>query len=59
MNKEIDENYACSLELKGGYHGHPYPQKFVRAPNQGKYPCNYAAEKVNANDHAMKISMGK
>jgi len=26
------EKYTCSLEMEGGYHGHPYPQKFVKAP---------------------------
>lgn len=29
---EENDQYACELELKGGYHGRPYPQKFVKAP---------------------------
>lgn len=35
--KEEAENYACSLEMEGGYHGHPYPQKFVKA-KQSEHP---------------------
>ena len=56
MNDFSDE--ACGLELKPGLNGVRYEQKFVRAPNQGKYPCNYAAEKVPESE-AMKMAMGK
>jgi hypothetical protein len=57
--KEDSEATTCSLELKGGLNGINYPQKFVRAPSQGKHPCNYAAEKVNEGDVAMRMAMGK
>ncbi len=57
--KEVDEKYTCNLELKGGLNNINYPQKFVKAPNPGRYPCNYAAEKVPVSDKAMKISLGK
>jgi hypothetical protein len=32
MNKEAFEKHTCGLDMEGGYHGHPYPQKFVIAP---------------------------
>ncbi len=59
MSKEVDEKHTCGLELPGGLNGIKYNQSFVKAPNQGKYPCNYEAEKVPANDKAMRISLGK
>lgn len=31
MNDSTDL-HTCSLEMEGGYHGHSYPQKFVKAP---------------------------
>lgn len=59
MNKEVNEK-ACFLDMPNGLEDKSsYLQKFVRAPHQGKYPCNYEAEKVNPNDEAMKISMGR
>lgn len=59
MGYEVDDK-ACFLDMPNGLEDKSsYKQKFVKAPNQGKYPCNYAAEKVNANDKAMKISMGR
>lgn len=60
MNKEIDDNYACELEMEGGYHGHPYPQKFVRAPKSqfpSKPPVHEGKEIPNSK--AMKMSLGK
>jgi hypothetical protein len=59
MNKEVNEK-ACFLDIPNGLEDKSsYLQKFVKAPNPGKYPCNYEAEKVNPNDEAMKISMGR
>lgn len=59
MAKEINEK-ACFLDMPNGLSNKiNYTQKFVKAPDPGKYPCNYGAEKVNANDEAMKISMGR
>ena len=37
MNKEAFDLHTCSLEMEGGYHGHPYPRKFVRA-KQSQHP---------------------
>lgn len=57
--KEEYENYACELELKGGYHGHPYPQKFVKAPlSQHPSPAP-SSGKETPHSEAMRISMGK
>jgi len=56
---EEKDDYACSLEMKGGYHGHPYPQKFVKAKSEAPFPCNYKAEMVHPNDKAFKILMKK
>jgi hypothetical protein len=59
MEKEINED-ACFLDMPNGLSSSiKYNQSFVKAPNPGKYPCNYAAEKVPFNDEAMKISLGK
>lgn len=61
MNKEIDENYTCSLEMKGGLESDiDYPQKFVRAPKSqfpGKPPAHPGKE--TPHTEAMKITMGK
>jgi len=57
--KEVNENYTCGLELEGGYHGHPYPQKFVKAKSEHPYPCNYSAQEMPKNTEVMKITMGK
>lgn len=63
MKESESKQEACCLELTNGLHKDPlflnYDQNFVKAPNQGKHPCNYAAEKVPVNSFAMKISMGK
>lgn len=59
MGKEVNEE-ACYLDMPNGLSSKiNYPQKFVRAPNQGKYPCNEAAKKVPASDLAMRMSLGK
>jgi hypothetical protein len=59
MANETNEK-ACFLEIPNGISKEVnYLQKFVKAPHQGKYPCNYEAEKVNINDGAMKLSLGK
>lgn len=50
---------APFLEMPNNMKPEKYPQTFVRAKNLDNYPCNYAAEKVPANDKAMKMSMGK
>jgi hypothetical protein len=57
--KEADDNYACSLELKGGYHGHPYPQKFVKAPLSQHPSKAPSSGKETPHSEAMRISMGK
>jgi len=55
--KEADDNYACSLELKGGYHGHPYPQKFVKAPlSQHPSPAP-SSGKETPKSEAMRITL--
>ncbi len=55
--KEVNDNKACSLELSGGYHGHPYPQKFVRAP-KSQYPSTPVhAGKETPHNEAMKITL--
>jgi hypothetical protein len=60
--KDSTELYTCSLEMKGGLEaGIDYPQKFVRAPKSqfpGK-PIAHPGKEMNANDEAMKISMGR
>jgi hypothetical protein len=56
MNDSTDL-HACNLELEGGYHGHPYPQKFVRADKSqypGKPPAHPGKE-VPANHEAISI----
>lgn len=60
MNKEAFDKYTCGLEMEGGYHGHPYPQKFMHAP-KSCYPEKNSkqGEAVPASAHAMKISMGR
>lgn len=56
---EDKEEYACELELKGGYHGHPYPQKFVKAP-QSQHPSPAPSHgKETPNSEAMRITMGR
>jgi len=56
---EDNDNYACYLELEGGYHGHPYPQKFVRAPlSQHPSPAPSKGKEMPYTE-AMKISMGR
>ncbi len=47
MSKEAFDLHTCGLEMAGGYHGHPYPQKFVKAKSEAPFPCNYEAEKVD------------
>ena len=59
MNKETDDNYACELEMNGGYHGHPYPQKFVRAP-KSQYPDKAPSHgKEVPHNKVMKMCLGK
>jgi hypothetical protein len=58
MSKEVNEK-ACFLDMPNGLSKEiDYPQQFVRAANQGKNPCNYAAEKVDAAK-VMKMALGK
>jgi hypothetical protein len=57
MKKEEFDLHTASLEMAGGYHGHPYPQKFVKAKSEHPYPCNYEAEKVNHKE-AMNVTLG-
>lgn len=58
MSKEVNEK-ACFLDMPNGLSKEiDYPQKFVRALNPGKYPCNYAAEKVDSSK-VMNMAMGK
>lgn len=58
MNKEVFEEHTCSLEMAGGYHGHPYPQKFVRAP-KSQYPGKPPAHpgKETPQSEAMTITL--
>lgn len=57
MNKEIDDLHVCGLEMKGGYHGHPYPQKFVKAP-LSKHPSKAPSSgKEKPHSKAMHITM--
>jgi hypothetical protein len=59
MANEVNEE-ACYLDMPNGLSKEiNYPQKFVRAPKQGKYPCNEAAKKVPVSAEAMRISLGK
>lgn len=60
MSKEIFETHTCSLEMAGGYHGHPYPQKFVRA-DKSQFPGKPIAHagKEMPNGEAIKITLGK
>jgi hypothetical protein len=54
------ELHTCNLELKGGYHGRSYPQKFVRAPEYqfpGKPPAHPGKEMPYGE--AIKITLGK
>ncbi len=58
--KDSTDNRACELELEGGYHGHSYPQKFVRAPlSQHPSPAPSGGKEVPKNAEAMKISLGR
>lgn len=51
MVKEEFDLHTCNLALPGGYHGHPYPQKFVKHPDPNKRgPNNYQAEKCNPEE---------
>ena len=49
----------CGLELKGGYHGHPYPQKFVRC-DKSQFPStpNHPGKEMPMTD-AIRITLGK
>ena len=56
---ESSDNYTCGLDMAGGYHGHPYPQKFVKAPlSQHPSPAP-SSGKETPNSEAMRITMGK
>lgn len=59
MEKEISVEYACELDLPGGYHGHPYPQKFVKAPLSAHPSKSPSQGKEMPYTEAMSISMGK
>lgn len=57
--KEEFELDACNLDIQGGYHGHPYPQKFVRAPlSKHPSPAPESGKKM-PHSESMKICMGK
>lgn len=59
MMKEEKDNHACNLGLPGGYHGHPYPQKFVKAP-LSQHPSKAPSHgKEMPHTEALKITMGK
>ena len=59
MNKEVFDLHTCSLEMAGGYHGHPYLQKFVRAP-QSQHPLPApSAGKSMPYTEAIRITLGK
>lgn len=50
---------TCGLELQGGYHGHPYPQTFVRAP-KSDYPMKASSQGKAVSQHEiMSMCMGK
>jgi hypothetical protein len=60
MGKEAFEMHTCSLEMAGGYHGHPYPQKFEYA-DKSQFPGKPIAHagKEMPNTEALKITMGR
>lgn len=55
--KEMDEKYACGLELEGGYHGHHYSQKFVKAPMSLHPPKSPNSGKEVSASETMKATI--
>lgn len=60
MNKEVFEMHTCNLEMNGGYHGRPYPQKFVY-PDKSQFPgkpITHKGKEMPRGD-AIKMTLGK
>lgn len=58
--KDSTELYACSLEMKGGYHGHPYPQKFVKCPeSQHPSPSPSSGKECSPREVMYMVMHGK
>lgn len=57
---EDKDEYACYLEMPAGYHGHPYSQKFVKAP-LSQHPSKSPSEgkKMPEGTETMRITMGR
>ena len=55
--KDSTDMHICGLEMEGGYHGHPYPQKFVKAPAALHPPKSPNSGKEVSASEVMKATL--